>query len=294
MVNLIQKVGHAVKQSPKTIKNAFIISNVKRQTNFRTITVNKNRNPKLIVSLTSYKKRFPTLALCLKSLLKQTLLPDRMVLYLSNNEKEEDLPSAVKDLQKYGLEIKFVDLDLKPHKKYYYVLRDYPNDHLITFDDDLIYPTNTISSIMEAATMYPDCVVGRYSNQVGIDDSGNVRFIRNKNRDVAFQPSWSVFIGSGGGTLFPAGFLPEIAKDKDTFMSICRTADDVWLNSMCRYSGHRIVAIMNRCPLLEIINKNNSILASINYGEENYRQQMAVREYCIANGKDPFEPLIAK
>ena len=117
---------------------------------------------------------------------------------------------------------------------------------------------------------------------------------RNKNRDVAFQPSWSVFIGSGGGTLFPAGFLPEIAKDKDTFMSICRTADDVWLNSMCRYSGHRIVAIMNRCPLLEIINKNNSILASINYGEENYRQQMAVREYCIANGKDPFEPLIAK
>lgn len=88
--------------------------------------------------------------------------------------------------------------------------------------------------------------------------------------------------------------MPEIAKDKDTFMSICRTADDVWLNSMCRYSGHRIVAIMNRCPLLEIINKNNSILASINYGEENYRQQMAVREYCIANGKDPFEPLIAK
>lgn len=108
--------------------------------------------------------------------------------------------------------------------------------------------------------MYPDCVVGRYSNQVGIDDSGNVRFIRNKNRDVAFQPSWSVFIGSGGGTLFPAGFLPEIAKDKDTFMSICRTADDVWLNSMCRYSGHRIVAIMNRCPLLEITIKTIQFL----------------------------------
>lgn len=251
---------------------------------------------RIIASLTTFPARIDNIWIVIESILRQSQKPDMLFLWLSKEQFSsiDVLPKRLQNLQTRGLQIRLCDGDLCSHKKYYYVLRDYPNDHLITFDDDLIYPTNTISSIMEAATMYPDCVVGRYSNQVGIDDSGNVRFIRNKNRDVAFQPSWSVFIGSGGGTLFPAGFLPEIAKDKDTFMSICRTADDVWLNSMCRYSGHRIVAIMNRCPLLEIINKNNSILASINYGEENYRQQMAVREYCIANGKDPFEPLIAK
>ena len=175
-----------------------------------------------------------------------------------------------------------------------YVLRDYPNDHLFTLDDDLIYPTNTISSVIAVSKMYPNCIIGRYSNQIGIDEIGNVRFISTKKRDIAFHPSWSTFIGSGGGTLFPAGFLPEIAKDKDTFMTICKTADDIWLNTMCRFSGHNVIAIMNRCPLLEIINKNNPTLTSINYGEENYRQQIAVRNFCIANGKDPFEPLITK
>lgn len=249
---------------------------------------------RIIASLTTFPARIDNIWIVIESILRQSQKPDMLVLWLSKEQfpSIDVLPNRLKALQNRGLQIRLCDDDLRSHKKYYYVLRDYPHDHLFTFDDDLIYPTNTISSVMSASTIYPDCIIGRYSNQVELDKTGNVHFTRNRKRDIAFQPSWTTFIGSGGGTLFPAGFLPEIAKDKNTFMAICKTADDVWLNTMCRFSGHKVIAIMNKCPLLEIINKNNSTLTSINAGYENYQQQMAVREFCIANGKDPFEPLI--
>lgn len=248
---------------------------------------------RLIASLTTFPARIDKVWIVIESILRQNQKPDMLFLWLSKEQfpSLDVLPRQLIDLQGRGLCIRLCDDDLRSHKKYYYVLRDYPKDNLFTLDDDLIYPSNTISSVMSVAAMHPHCIVGRYSNQIGLDKDGNVSFIRNKKCNIALKPSWSTFIGSGGGTLFPSGSLPEIAKDKEMFMSICRTADDIWLNSMCRFSGYKTVAIMNKCPLLEIINRYNTTLTSINYGEENYCQQMAVRNYCIENGKDPFESL---
>lgn len=257
------------------------------------IVPTQKKEGRIIASLTTFPARIEKLWIVIESILRQSHKPDMLILWLSKEQfpSIDVLPKRLVSLQNRGLQIRFCDGDLRSHKKYYYVLKDYPNDHLFTFDDDLIYPSNTISSVLLAAESAPNCIVGRYSNQIMFDDKGNVCFMRNKRKDIAYKALWSTFIGSGGGTLYPAGFLPEITKDKDTFMTICKTADDVWLNTMCRFSGHKVMAIMNRCPLLEILNKNNTTLTSINLGEENYRQQIAVRNYCIANGKDPFESL---
>lgn len=137
---------------------------------------------RIIASLTTFPARIDNIWIVIESILRQSQKPDMLFLWLSKEQFSsiDVLPKRLQNLQTRGLQIRLCDGDLRSHKKYYYVLRDYPNDHLITFDDDLIYPTNTISSIMEAATMYPDCVVGRYSNQVGIDDSGNVRLFSIK------------------------------------------------------------------------------------------------------------------
>ena len=43
------------------------------------------------------------------------------------------------DQQKRGLTIRFCE-DLKAHKKYYYAFKEYPDDIVITVDDDVIYP----------------------------------------------------------------------------------------------------------------------------------------------------------
>lgn len=252
---------------------------------------------RIIASMTTFPRRISKVWIVVESILRQKRKPDMLILWLSKEQfpSIDNLPIELKKQQNRGLQIRLCEGDLRSHKKYYYVLCDYPRDNLFTFDDDIIYPSNTISSVLDAAKSFPKCVIGRFSNQIKLDDENNVCFTKNKcDSSFVLQPSWSTFIGSGGGALYPAGSLPEIAKEKDIFMTICKTADDVWLNSMCRYSGHKVVTVMKRCPLLEIINRNNTTLYSINAGEENYKQQKAVRKFCIANGNDPFQLLAKK
>ena len=57
------------------------------------------RSRELIVSLTSYPKRFSTLHLTLKSLLTQSVRPDRVILWLAEADKNA-VPPAVAALQR--------------------------------------------------------------------------------------------------------------------------------------------------------------------------------------------------
>ena len=97
------------------------------------------KKPRLIVSLTSYGDRLNTLSICLKSLLNQTRKADKILVYLTDNITESHLPTSLLELRDKGIEYKFIPLDLKPHKKYYYAMQEFPDDIIVTVDDDVIY-----------------------------------------------------------------------------------------------------------------------------------------------------------
>ena len=70
--------------------------------------IKETRNPRIIVTLTSYPERMETIDVVLYSLLDQTLKPDKIVLWLSYEEfpnLEDDVPSNILDMKKYGIEI---------------------------------------------------------------------------------------------------------------------------------------------------------------------------------------------
>ena len=54
-----------------------------------------SRQQKIIVSLTSYPKRFRYLHLTVKSLLLQTVKPDKIILYLGDDARDVPLPEAL-------------------------------------------------------------------------------------------------------------------------------------------------------------------------------------------------------
>ena len=247
----------------------------------------------LIASLTSFPTRIDRIWIVIESILRQTVKPDRLMLWLSKEQfpNMECLPPKLIKLQERGLEIILCEGDLRSHKKYYYVIKKYPEADLFTFDDDIMYPSNAIESVITIAKKNPNCVVGRYCNHLMKNDVGDVCFSRDYREDFVNIPRSDTFIGSGGGTLYPSGSLPSIAQDFSVFMSVCRTADDVWLNTMCRFAGYKVVATQKSCPLIEVKSKNNITLFEVNYGAENLRQFKAVREYCKLNGKDPYENL---
>lgn len=101
--------------------------------------------------MTSYKGRITNVSKVIFSILNNTMKPDKIVLNLAIEEfknKEKDLPEDLQMLQENGLlEIWWVDKNIKQFKKIIPTLERYPNDVIISIDDDLIYPPEFIETI---------------------------------------------------------------------------------------------------------------------------------------------------
>lgn len=267
MVNVVRKVGHVIKHSPEIMKNKYVINRLQHQTNFRTISYDNKKSDKIVVSLTSYKKRFSTLSLCLKSIFKQTLLPDKIVLYLSKDEKLSDIPYNVQELQKFGLEIRFVDLDLKPHKKYYYAMQEFPNDIVITVDDDVIYNKELIRELYDAHKKFPNCIVSARAHEITFEDNK----ISNYNNwhwcsDKIYTPSF-LFTATGvGGILYPPHLLRLNYLLNLDFIKKYIYVDDLWLKTVELISGVPTVICDQKVDhkRIDIVSAQDQSLSKVN------------------------------
>lgn len=118
------------------------------------INTEKNRKEKIIVSLKTYNKRYETIGSTLKSLLLQTVKPDHIIVWLDEDTIENKITEEMRSFEQYGIEYKHRNLGLKPHGKYFYAMQEFPNDIIITVDDDIIYPPKLIESLMKTHEKY--------------------------------------------------------------------------------------------------------------------------------------------
>lgn len=251
---------------------------------------------RVIVSLTSFHKRIGKVWITIESILRQSTKPDMIILWLSKEEfpKLECLPKNLLKLHKKGLKIELRDGNIMSHKKYYYTLTEYPNDHMITIDDDIIYPSNFISSLVDGYKQYPECVISRFSFKILRNHKGELlpyNLWSSVLLNHSTLPSFDIFFGSGGGTFFPAHILDEEAKNITLAMEKCKYADDVWLNTMCRLNKKKVVVIDNLFSFLPILYLKNFNLTSIN-NDQNYNdvQIDALRLYYIEKKHlDPYK-----
>ncbi len=165
----------------------------------------RSQSPNVIVSVTSYPKRFHALAFCVKSLLLQTVLPDRIIVYLGSDSLGAEIPQELLDYQRYGVEIVMDEsMDLKPHKKYYYAMQQFPDAKVITVDDDLVYPPDMIETLLKASEQYPEEVCARRVHKITFDPVGNIKpYILWKKQYKARKPSRSLLATGGSGVLYP-------------------------------------------------------------------------------------------
>lgn len=245
-----------------------------------------------IVSLTSFPVRIPKLWMVIESLLRQTIKPDMILVYLSKEQFEglASLPQSLLKMQKRGVTISLEDGDLKSHKKYYYALQQYPNDILITVDDDILYRSNAIETLIKFSQAYPHSIISNYSLKILYNaDKSIAPYCRWQSNLKLFERGADVFFGSGGGTLFPVNSFCSTVVDQKVFLQVCPKADDVWLNAMCRMNGCDVVKTDYYSHFLPILNRNNVTLASDNIDTGNDIQIAQVQKYCKTEfGKDPF------
>lgn len=235
---------------------------------------------RLIVSLSSFPARISHVWITLESLLRQTLKPDMIILWLSKLQfpnEFADLPEQLVALQDRGLTIRFVDEDYRSHRKYLYVLKEYPKDILLTVDDDLIYPPCLFEDVWQMHLSHPSAIIASYAHGKEYDSSGHIRpYLEWRNNSM----SGPFFFCSGGGALFPAGCLHADTTDIGIALELCPNADDVWLNFMALKQGTSIVHPPKRWLPLPVLAAASDKLSTINvYEHGNDRQIAAVQVY---------------
>ena len=200
----------------------------------------------VIVSLTSYPARIGTVHLTVKTLLNQTIRPKAVILWLAKDQfpdGEGNLPKRLLKLKDKGLTIRFCD-DLRPHKKYYYAMKESPNAYVITADDDILYPENLIELLMSTSKKYPDTVVCTWAHEIIPDDNGDVfsadKWVYSRGGTV---PSYTLIPTGVGGVLYPPHSLSEEVFNKAAIEKLCLNADDLWLKAMGLIKGTKAVRI---------------------------------------------------
>ena len=103
--------------------------------------------------MTTWRERISNLPIVLNTILKQSIPADKIVVNLSY---DEIIPEDIKlFLVNNNIEINRV-ADTKVYKKLIPTLKRYPNDCIITIDDDWIYPKGMIEDFIRIHKKYPD------------------------------------------------------------------------------------------------------------------------------------------
>lgn len=224
---------------------------------------------RIVVSLTSYPARISTVWITVASLLQQTMRPYKLILWLAEEQfPRHEIPDSLKRLTKRGLEIKFCEDDLKPHKKYYYAIQEYPDYYIITADDDILYPEDHIERLWKGYGKYPDTIICHWSHRIEFDSQGKFIPYDDWPDNGEEEPSFATLAVGCNGILYPPGSLPEETFDKNKIMETALDTDDLWLKCMEILNGWKTVNC-NHTVLIyfNVLSTRNSGLWKGNTGE---------------------------
>ena len=184
----------------------------------------------IVISLTSYGSRVAeTLPLVLYTLLTQTIKPGKIVVYLDQiNWSDEKLPDILHHLQKVGVDIRYCE-DIRSYKKIIPALRDFPNNPIVTVDDDIYYDAHMLEWLLDAYQGLPrKSVVGLWACIVAKENGEYLPY--NTWVDCKYKTNDSEFaLYTGYGTFYPPHIFDDEVSNSDVFMKLCPTADDIWM-----------------------------------------------------------------
>lgn len=231
------------------------------------------------VNLTSYPGRIGSIFDVIRSLQKQTVRVDKIILWLAADQfpnRLNDLPKNLVSLIGNDFDIKWCEDDLKPHKKYYYAFKYYSSHINITVDDDIYYQNDVIESLLISYVRFPYAVSANRAHKIIINEKGVIEPYKNWKRDCKeyIYPSMLLLPTGVGGVLYPPNIFDEKIFDINKILSHCLFADDLWL---------KIHEVLNRIPVAVtaenfkldfIADSQNEALWKINDAENQNDEQL--------------------
>ena len=248
--------------------------------------INHINNTSVIVSLTSFPARIASVPAAVRSLLRQSVQPEKIVLWLAEEEfpgREAGLPGNLLELVSDQFNILWCE-NIFSYKKLIPALKQFPDAVVITADDDIIYPVDTIESLMRGYSERPNCIqTHRLTKMKYEQGSFNFEAVRVTGNAYS-MPSYLHKLTGAGGVLYPPKCFHEDVLKKVRFMNLAPTNDDLWFWLMGALAGFKVNAVEGRVDTLNYIPGTQDgpcLWKNNNMGERRFIQQLnnIMKEY---------------
>lgn len=191
----------------------------------------------IIANITTWPKRDMHLFEMLSYFKKQTLYPDKIILWLSNDEYDKhNLPESIKKTLEQGLitEIKYIDGNTYAHKKWETFKINYAA-YNVMIDDDICYPTTFVEELYAKCKKY-NLPATYYTRTVNYENISRnyVNLIEKDLRNALYS----------GLSMFPPFTFPlKSFKYKNLRDTFCYRCDDSWINTWLIKENIPIIAV---------------------------------------------------
>jgi len=235
----------------------------------------EKREKKLVVGVTVDPSRISMAAQTVDMLLRQSVKPDHVILWLSEDEsaglKPDSIPESFLMLAHRGLEVRWCP-DSGPLRPYLETRKAFPDALVVMADVNVAYSRCWLDQLFAAYTKEPQFVHCHCAHQMLYDDKGAVLPFKKWNALArnAQGPSADIYPVCSAGVLFAPEHLAEEALDAASFDEFAGGNLDAWLKAMSLKNG---------------VNCKKVFLKSIDINkvrqDENYVADASAADVCI-------------
>jgi len=236
----------------------------------------------VIVSLTSYGNRINEVFLPIESIMQGSVKPNRIILWLTDDNKNMDLPASLQKQQKRGLQIEYCK-DLRSYQKLIPSLLTYPESCIITIDDDIMYDFDLVENLVRTHNTHPGKVCANRIHKIRLNSEHRpVSYLDWDFCSLDCSYSKLNFLTGVGGALYPPGVFPQEVFNENVFMDICKYADDVWFNAMLMMNNIDVIKSFTHskdgCDYIEITSSQEQALCAINNNLEHCMNDVQIKK----------------
>lgn len=205
-------------------------------------------NEQLVVSLTSFPGAIKYAAAAVRSILEGSLLPDKLVLYVTNSQFEAgDMPEELLKMEKENeiFEIRNYSRDIRSYRKLIPALRDFPKSVIVTIDDDVRYDRDMLKSLWMMHLRLPDYVIANRAKIISKDKPyrkwKKLRWYHFINNPLKID--FRIMQTGVAGVLYPPGALNPKMLDERLFNKLAPTTDDIWFWAATVSNGRTVIPV---------------------------------------------------
>ncbi|MDK2838482.1 MAG: hypothetical protein PWR15_1551 [Bacteroidota bacterium] len=191
------------------------------------------KKEQVIVSLTSFPAAIRYAVQAVKSILEGTVLPDKIVLYLTFSQfGESGIPEELQELAENNpvFEIRNYDDDIRSYTKLVPALNDFPDAVIVTVDDDVWYDKNMLNVLLRLHDKIPDAILAHRAKRIKINAPYR-KWKKYRWYHFIFKKIHSSYknLQTGvGGVLYPPHSLKKEMINPELFKAMAPTTDDIW------------------------------------------------------------------